>query len=199
MSLHSEHCRNEETFFISVKPETLHTDFLLFFSLFYPSAIFVDLFFLSRFFFFLFNLSRLRKRSIDVTTSPRIVTFQSVLFVLNWSIALTTPSFHASLFSFFSLLSLNYLILLDSERTILSLAKLFFFFFFISRPLRRYNETWLRFTRKGNVRKAWSDRISVEESRNCLTNLEAASGRSGLIALPPIAHTLLKRFERLTR
>lgn len=129
MSLHSEHCRNEETFFISVKPETLHTDFLLFFSLFYPSAIFVDLFFLSRFFFFLFNLSRLRKRSIDVTTSPRIVTFQSVLFVLNWSIALTTPSFHASLFSFFSLLSLNYLILLDSERTILSLAKLFFFFF----------------------------------------------------------------------
>lgn len=78
--------------------------------------------------FFLFNLSRLRKRSIDVTTSPRIVTFQSVLFVLNWSIALTTPSFHASLFSFFSLLSLNYLILLDSERTILSLAKLFFFF-----------------------------------------------------------------------
>lgn len=129
MSLHSEHCRNEETFFISVKPETLHTDFLLFFSLFYPSAIFVDLFFLSRFFFFLFNLSRLRKRSIDVTTSPRIVTFQSVLFVLNWPIALTTPSFHASLFSFFSLLSLNYLILLDSERTILSLAKLFFFFF----------------------------------------------------------------------
>lgn len=126
MSLHSEHCRNEETFFISVKPETLHTDFLLFFSLFYPSAIFVDLFFLSRFFFFLFNLSRLRKRSIDVTTSPRIVTFQSVLFVLNWSIALTTPSFHASLFSFFSLLSLNYLILLDSERTILSLAKLLF-------------------------------------------------------------------------
>lgn len=79
--------------------------------------------------FFLFNLSRLRKRSIDVTTSPRIVTFQSVLFVLNWPIALTTPSFHASLFSFFSLLSLNYLILLDSERTILSLAKLFFFFF----------------------------------------------------------------------
>ena len=78
--------------------------------------------------FFLFNLSRLRKRSIDVTTSPRIVTFQSVLFVLNWPIALTTPSFHASLFSFFSLLSLNYLILLDSERTILSLAKLFFFF-----------------------------------------------------------------------
>lgn len=85
-------------------------------------------FFLSHFFFFLFNLSRLRKRSIDVTTSPRIVTFQSVLFVLNWPIALTTPSFHASLFSFFSLLSLNYLILLDSERTILSLAKLFFFF-----------------------------------------------------------------------
>lgn len=84
-------------------------------------------FFLSHFFFFLFNLSRLRKRSIDVTTSPRIVTFQSV-FVLNWPIALTTPSFHASLFSFFSLLSLNYLILLDSERTILSLAKLFFFF-----------------------------------------------------------------------
>lgn len=125
MSLHSEHCRNEETFFISVKPETLHTDFLLFFSLFYPSAIFVDLFFLSHFFFFLFNLSRLRKRSIDVTTSPRIVTFQSV-FVLNWPIALTTPSFHASLFSFFSLLSLNYLILLDSERTILSLAKLLF-------------------------------------------------------------------------
>lgn len=155
-------------------------------------------FFLSHFFFFLFNLSRLRKRSIDVITSPRIVTFQSV-FVLNWPIALTTPSFHASLFSFFSLLSLNYLILLDSERTILSLAKLFFFFFFISRPLRRFNETWLRFTRKRNVRKAWSDRISVEESRNCLTNLEAASGRSGLIALPPIAHTLLKRFERLTR
>lgn len=154
-------------------------------------------FFLSHFFFFLFNLSRLRKRSIDVITSPRIVTFQSV-FVLNWPIALTTPSFHASLFSFFSLLSLNYLILLDSERTILSLAKLFFFFF-ISRPLRRFNETWLRFTRKRNVRKAWSDRISVEESRNCLTNLEAASGRSGLIALPPIAHTLLKRFERLTR
>lgn len=85
-------------------------------------------FFLSHFFFFLFNLSRLRKRSIDVITSPRIVTFQSVLFVLNWPIALTTPSFHASLFSFFSLLSLNYLILLDSERTILSLAKLFFFF-----------------------------------------------------------------------
>lgn len=85
-------------------------------------------FFLSHFFFFLFNLSRLRKRSIDVITSPRIVTFQSV-FVLNWPIALTTPSFHASLFSFFSLLSLNYLILLDSERTILSLAKLFFFFF----------------------------------------------------------------------
>ena len=84
-------------------------------------------FFLSHFFFFLFNLSRLRKRSIDVITSPRIVTFQSV-FVLNWPIALTTPSFHASLFSFFSLLSLNYLILLDSERTILSLAKLFFFF-----------------------------------------------------------------------
>lgn len=82
-------------------------------------------FFLSHFFFFLFNLSRLRKRSIDVITSPRIVTFQSV-FVLNWPIALTTPSFHASLFSFFSLLSLNYLILLDSERTILSLAKLLF-------------------------------------------------------------------------
>lgn len=82
-------------------------------------------FFLSHFFFFLFNLSRLRKRSIDVITSPRIVTFQSV-FVLNWPIALTTPSFHASLFSFFSLLSLNYLILLDSERRILSLAKLLF-------------------------------------------------------------------------
>lgn len=148
--------------------------------------------------FFLFNLSRLRKRSIDVTTSPRIVTFQSVLFVLNWPIALTTPSFHASLFSFFSLLSLNYLILLDSERTILSLAKLFFFFYLSTfAPIQR-NVITLR-PWKRNVRKAWSDRISVEESRNCLTNLEAASGRSGLIALPPIAHTLLKRFERLTR
>lgn len=198
MSLHSEHCRNEETFFISVKPETLHTDFLLFFSLFYPSAIFVDLFFLSRFFFFLFNLSRLRKRSIDVITSPRIVTFQSVLFVLNWPIALTTPSFHASLFSFFSLLSLNYLILLDSERTILSLAKLFFFFLSLDLCADSTKRDYI-LTRKRNVRKAWSDRISVEESRNCLTNLEAASGRSGLIALPPIAHTLLKRFERLTR
>lgn len=125
MSLHSEHCRNEETFFISVKPETLHTDFLLFFSLFYPSAIFVDLFFLSRFFFFfLISLDWENDRS----TSPRRLELSHFLFVLNWSIALTTPSFHASLFSFFSLLSLNYLILLDSERTILSLAKLFFFF-----------------------------------------------------------------------
>lgn len=157
MSLHSEHCRNEETFFISVKPETLHTDFLLFFSLFYPSAIFVDLFFLSRFFFFLFNLSRLRKRSIDVTTSPRIVTFQSVLFVLNWSIALTTPSFHASLFSFFSLLSLNYLILLDSERTILSLAKLFFFFFYLSTfaPIQRNVITFYA-KRKRSQSMIWS-------------------------------------------
>ena len=70
MSLHSEHCRNEETFFISVKPETLHTDFLLFFSLFYPSAIFVDLFFYpTSFFFFLISLDWENDRS---TSSRRL-------------------------------------------------------------------------------------------------------------------------------
>ena len=130
MSLHSEHCRNEETFFISVPCETLHTDFLLVFSLFYPSTIFID-FFLSRFcfFFFLFFFvpSTEKTRSIDVTTSLRIVTFQSVFIRIDRSLLPLLPYFLFLPLLIISFLSISYT---DSERTILLPTNFRFFFLF---------------------------------------------------------------------
>lgn len=157
MSLHSEHCRNEETFFISVPCETLHTDFLLVFSLFYPSTIFVDFFYPVFVFFFLISLvpSTEKTRSIDVTTSLRIVTFQSVFIRIDRSLLPLLPYFLFLPLLIISFLSISYT---DSERTILlpTNFRFFFFFFLISRPLRRY-EMWLRLRcARKNVRKAWS-------------------------------------------
>lgn len=133
MSLHSEHCRNEETFFISVPCETLHTDFLLVFSLFYPSTIFVDFFYpVFVFFFFLISLvpSTEKTRSIDVTTSLRIVTFQSVFIRIDRSLLPLLPYFLFLPLLIISFLSISYT---DSERTILlptNFRFLFFLFFF---------------------------------------------------------------------
>lgn len=107
MSLHSEHCRNEETFFISVPCETLHTDFLLVFSLFYPSTIFVDFFY--PVFVFFFNLSRSFnwENTIDRRHHVASNCHIPICIYTNWSITLT-PS---SLFSFSP--SLNYFISFD--------------------------------------------------------------------------------------
>lgn len=158
MSLHSEHCRNEETFFISVPCETLHTDFLLVFSLFYhplsSSTFFIP------FLFFFFNLSRSFnwENTIDRRHHVASNCHIPICIYTNWSITLT-PS---SLFSFSP--SLNYFISFDiiyrfrkNDPFAHELPFFFFFFFLISRPLRRYNEMWLRLRcARKNVRKAWS-------------------------------------------